>query len=258
MRLSEMKVGIFDSGIGGLTVLKTCQSLLPEVQYLYYGDNLNAPYGGKSADEIFGLTERAVKELGQAGAQAVVLACNTATAVCAERLRAECAFPVIGMEPAVKPAVKECRRVLVLATPRTAESERLQALVGREGKGEVTVYGAPRLAGAIERALCFGERLTISDHLPAGSYDGVVLGCTHYVYFGREIADFYGAKVFDGNFGTAKRLRNLLEMNKLGIGDHLRPRPELLENLKNQVVFLGKSAEMNQKIYKENNCFQNI
>ncbi|MDE5897600.1 MAG: glutamate racemase [Clostridia bacterium] len=255
MHNSGTAIGIFDSGIGGLTVLDACRRALPGIQYLYYGDNPNAPYGEKSGEEILRLVRRGVGELRSAGAEAVVLACNTATAVCAEILRSECPFPIVGMEPAVKPAGKNCRRVLVLATPRTAESARLHALVKGAGQGAFTVCPAPRFAGAIERALTCGESLTLSDHLPRGEYDGVVLGCTHYIYFDREIGDFYGAQVFDGVFGTANRLRNLIENGMIGTRDHRRP---VVQTVQKGVTFLGEGAKINNKLYNTNKRFLNI
>ncbi|MDE7158240.1 MAG: glutamate racemase, partial [Clostridiales bacterium] len=173
-------VGMFDSGIGGLTVLRECVRLLPNCRFLYYGDNDHVPYGSKTEEEIYSYTERAMEYFLRAGVNAAVLACNTATAVAAEGLRKRFPFPIVGLEPAVKPASEACKNVLVLATPRTAESGRLHRLVERFSC-RFHIVPAPELAAAIERNLTQGEPFSIADYLPKGEFDGVVLGCTHYV-----------------------------------------------------------------------------
>ncbi len=260
------KVGIFDSGIGGLTVLHACRQFLPEVAFYYLGDNGNAPYGRRPEREIAALTRNALFEFEALGTDAVVLACNTATAVCAESLRRAFGFPIVGMEPAVRPAASGHKSVLVLCTPKTAGSERLCALISRFPRCRITVCPLPKLAAAVENSLTRGEPLTLSDHLPPAyfdpstrdpDYDGVVLGCTHYIYFREEIGQFYNVPVYDGNLGTAKRLADLLSA---GGGDHFEP-PYLGtdDHKKHAIVppiFLGKWAEINEKTYKTNKRFQ--
>ncbi len=257
------KIGIFDSGIGGLTVLSECVKRAPFFTYYYYGDNKKAPYGGRSRKEITEFVRIAMREFEERGVDAAVLACNTATAVCAEEMRREFSFPIIGMEPAVKLAGKQCRHALVLATERTAESARLKNLLVQTAQCEFTVFPAPRLAGAIEAHLTFGEKLTLSDHLPKGNFDGVVLGCTHYIYFRREIADFYAAPVFDGNAGTAKRLLSLWESGKIGKADHREFQKtnvcsyqNMNKTVKNRVFFVGSGGKLNENLYKSEQMFQ--
>ena len=109
-------IAFFDSGIGGLTLLKECAQQLAGESFLYFGDNANAPYGNKSPEEIERLTLTAFGYLSRFPLKAAVLACNTVTAECAAALRARCPFPVLGVEPALKPAAKACKNVLVLAT----------------------------------------------------------------------------------------------------------------------------------------------
>lgn len=264
------RVGVFDSGVGGLTVLAACVRRLPAARFFYYGDNAHAPYGSRPPEEIARLVRRGLSRLAARGIDAAVLACNTATAVCAEQMRAEFPFPVVGMEPAVSPAAKVCRRVLVLATPRTAESERLHALIGRFPACSFRVAALPDLAGAIERHFRDGETLTLSDHLPAASCDGVVLGCTHYAFFRKEIGDFYGARVFDGADGAARRLESLLYAGSpqpprppFGTADHLcsaqNPNKcftkKWKERGKNAVIFLGSGQKMDKRLYYTNICF---
>lgn len=121
-------IAFFDSGIGGLTLLKECAQQLAGESFLYFGDNANAPYGNKSPEEIERLTLTAFGYLSRFPLKAAVLACNTVTAECAAALRARCPFPVLGVEPALKPAAKACKNVLVLATRATLSSKKFRAL----------------------------------------------------------------------------------------------------------------------------------
>lgn len=255
----EVRVGIFDSGIGGLTVLSECVKRAPQCTYYYYGDNAHAPYGERSVEEITGFVRRAMCFFRDVGVDAAVLACNTATAVCAEEMRREFCFPIIGMEPAVKPAGERCKNVLILATPRTVESERLKRLVSASPQCAFTPFPAHALAGAIEAHFISGKKLTLSDHLPEGEFDSVVLGCTHYVWFRREISAFYGGiPVFDGNAGTVNRLVSVLELQGIGTDDHRKlqfPNKCLTKNLKIKVHFVGSGGKINENIYKSERMF---
>ena len=250
-------VGVFDSGVGGLNVLAACMRLLPRCRYLYYGDNAQAPYGARPREEIARFVRRAARTLLQRGAQVLLLACNTATAACADELRAALPVPVIGMEPAALPAARRCRSVLILATPFTAESARLRALIARCPDCRFTVCALPSLAGEIERAVGQGTELTLSDHLPAGRYDGVVLGCTHYIFFAREIAEFYGAEVFDGAEGTAHRLAEVLGVQNAGTDDHLCPEQNPNKRFTKKYKkgefeppeFLGNGRKVNKSVF---------
>ncbi len=262
-----MRVGVFDSGVGGLNVLAACVRRLPHCLFFYFGDNRHAPYGSRTPAQITRFVRAALGRFAALGVDAAVLACNTATAVCAQAMRAEFPFPVIGMEPAVAPAARVCSHALVLATPCTAGSARLKALIGRFPQCRFTVCALPGLAGAIERHFARGKKLTLSDHLPACSCDGVVLGCTHYAFFGHEIGDFYHAPVFDGIEGTAERLVHVLAARQdaahCGTVDHLRPNqnPNKCFNKnykkpgKSGVIFLGNAKNFNKMVYKTNICF---
>ncbi len=266
-------VGVFDSGVGGLTVLRACFDALPAADYIYFGDNAHAPYGGKSREEIRARVKVAFDIFSALGVDGALIACNTATAACVQEARRKVNFPVVGMEPAVLPAAAHAGRVLVLATPFTAASARLRELVARAKGGNVTVAALPRLAGEIEGALTGGKGLTLSDHLPAICCDGVVLGCTHYAYFRREIAKFYGAEVFDGAEGTARRLASLIFAPKSGTADHrfgMADHHKCEQNpnkcftkkytkwAENRIFFLGEGGEVNERVFKTNICFKNI
>ncbi len=267
-----LKAGVFDSGVGGLTVLKDCVRLMPGVRFYYFGDNLNAPYGSRPEEEIVRLVRSALERFRALGVDAALLACNTATSVCAEIMRREFPFPVVGMEPAVAPAARRAKNVLVLCTPVTAAGKRLSALIARFPQTKFTVFPAGGLAGAIECALIEGTSFDLSAEIPPPGafrrenpekklstsvppFDGVVLGCTHYLFFRRKIAEFYRAPVFDGNEGTAKRLKNLLCE-----GNFVHENPTISDKGlgANRPVFLGDCAEINEKIYNSNKCFRNF
>ena len=167
-------------------MLAACMRRLPSQKFFYYGDNTHAPYGSRPPEEVERYVQEAMNVFLRLRVSAAVLACNTATAVCAEKLRKEFPFPILGMEPAVAPAARVCRNVLVLATPLTASSRRLHDLIARFPECRFRVAALPDLAGAIERYFALREPLTLSDHLPEIACDGVVLGCTHYAFFRRE------------------------------------------------------------------------
>ncbi len=211
MRAKLPTVGLFDSGIGGLSVLSACVRLVPNARYLYLGDNGNAPYGEKSEEQIYRLVERGVRRLKRAGADVVVLACNTATAVAIDCLRENFNFPIVGTEPALACAAQRCKSVVILSTPRTAKSERLRLLVERYPSVECRIVSCPRLAWEIERTAGYAPISRLRADLPRVECDGVVLGCTHYSFVKKQIGDFYRAPVFDGAEGVAHRVKGLLE-----------------------------------------------
>ncbi|MBS7263488.1 MAG: glutamate racemase, partial [Eubacteriales bacterium] len=124
-------IGVFDSGIGGVSVLKQCLSLMPRENYIFFGDDAHCPYGEKTNREIVKLTEKAVEYLVDRGVKAVVIACNTATAAAIETVRSLFAIPIVGIEPAVKPALEQTAegRVLVMATPATVRQKKFMMLV---------------------------------------------------------------------------------------------------------------------------------
>ncbi len=221
--MDDRPVGMFDSGVGGVSTLIAATREMPGENFVYYGDTGNAPYGTKTRDEIIALSRRCVEILLDHGAKAVVIACNTATGAAAETLRAQYDFPIIGIEPAIKPAslLRAGGVVLSFATPLTISSEkyhRLEALYG-EGVESLPCPGlmefvergeidSPALDDYIERLLAPYRRRTI---------DAVVLGCTHYVFLREKIAAHLpaGTPLVDGNEGTAKQLRRRLAASGL-------------------------------------------
>lgn len=221
-------VGIFDSGVGGISVLKSMVAELPHEDFLFYGDSANAPYGEKTPEQVLSLSRSVVDHLVRSGAKAVVIACNTATSVAAARLRAEHPdMPIVGIEPALKPATLAPRheRILVMATPVTLELDKFHKLAEECGSdSQVIAVPCPGLASRIERGdFDAPDMIELLDDLVGryrGKVDSVVLGCTHYPFVRRQIRKVLGDDVmfFDGAAGTARRLRSLLER-----GDLLNP-----------------------------------
>lgn len=214
-----MKIGVFDSGIGGTTVLEAVRRRLPEVEYIYIADSENCPYGEKPDEELYEIVRRNVEKLRDFGAEIIIVACNTATVKCIDRLRRD--YPelkFVGTEPAVKLALASgARKVLVLATPNTIESERLHTLARQNAtdEQEVDYKACPGLAEVIEKNLKnnpgeiskkLAELLSFDDR-----YEAVVLGCTHYPLVSDMIQRYYpNAKLIDGAEGVAKRVQSML------------------------------------------------
>ncbi len=219
MRIPKGGVAFFDSGIGGLTVLSECQKTQGKEIFYYYGDNQRAPYGNLPPKKIKRYVFQAFRQFKRLKVKAVVLACNTATAVCVEDLRKKYSFPIIGAEPAVRLGASAGGRVLVLATRATCESERLRSLCERVAKEfpnvELCVRPCDGLAGAIEQNL-FRRDYDYTAYLPEEKADAVVLGCTHYIYIVEQVQRFYRCPIFDGNTGIARRLCTLLECGRDG------------------------------------------
>ncbi len=224
MKIPKGGIGFFDSGIGGLTVLNACKKRIPSSIFYYYGDNFHAPYGNLPERKIKKYVFQAMKRFQKLRASAVVIACNTVTAVCIEDLRKRFSFPIIGAEPAVFLGAKVGGEVFVLSTRATYNSSRFQALCKRANEKypqcKITAYACDRLAGEIEKNIGKGE-IDLISLLPRGNPRTVVLGCTHYVYIAERIKKFYGCETVDGNEGIAIRLQAILSQ-KIG-RDHLQP-----------------------------------
>lgn len=221
-----MKIGVFDSGIGGTSVLEAIKKLLPYEEYYYLADSKHCPYGEKDDDELYRIVKANVEFLKAWGAQIIVVACNTATTRCIEKLRNDFKnLPFVGTEPAVKLAANSnAKNILVLATPGTISSERLETLVEENQKPDQTIklLACPGLADTIEfnlnkNSLIIEAKLTdLFKNLDCNSFDCIVLGCTHYSLIKPEIQAFFPhATLMDGNDGIARRVKSLIK-NPLG------------------------------------------
>ena len=211
-------IGMFDSGVGGVSVLKEAITCLPHEQFIFYGDTLHAPYGTRTREEVYALSKAVVEQLVRLGAKAIVIACNTATSAAAAQLRAEYNFPIIGMEPALKPAslLHKDGVVLSLATPGTIAGEKYAQLVSQYGEGVISLP-CPGLMEFAERGEMEGERLQEYFSQLFAPYreekiEAIVLGCTHYVFLKKAIsACFPDVPLIDGNLGTVRQLARRLE-----------------------------------------------
>ncbi|EXX88461.1 glutamate racemase [Paenibacillus darwinianus] len=225
-----MTIGFFDSGIGGLSVLAESLRRLPAQNYLYMADTLHVPYGTKSMEEVKAFIHEAIAAMIQEGIDALVVACNTATSIAVEELRTLYSIPVVGMEPAVKPAVEMNRatgkRVLVFATPLTLQLPKYYALVSRvDERGIVDSLPMPELVRYCEdlqfdKAVMKDYFLTKLSPYNLDDYGIIVLGCTHYPFYTDILRGMLPPhiRIVDGNAGTVKRLTALL--HRFGIADN--------------------------------------
>ncbi len=208
-------IAVFDSGVGGISVLRQLVRLMPGERFLYYGDSKNAPYGVKNPEEVKNLTFLAVDKLISMGIKALVIACNTATALAIDALRES--YPeliIVGIEPAVKLASAQFPggNIGVMATPATIESARLRDLEARQS-GKFIPLSAPGLMELVEKGADCHELLEklLKPHI--GKLDALVLGCTHYPFAEQTIRDILGQSIplFDGGEGTARETRRRLK-----------------------------------------------
>lgn len=217
-------IGVFDSGVGGISVLRHLVRELPDEDFHFFGDSAHAPYGEKSPEEVRSLSAAIVARMVDEGAKAVVIACNTATSAAGPMLReAYPQLPIVGVEPALKPAVlAEGRgRILVMATEVTLALDKFHRLAQRwASRAELETVACVGLAERIEEGnLDAPDLLELLERLVGryrGEVDRVVLGCTHYPFVRDQIAQVLGeVRFFDGGEGTARRLRDLLEARGL-------------------------------------------
>ena len=197
-------IGVFDSGVGGLSVLDALRRRVPDTSLIYIGDVAYAPYGERPTTEVIERCQRIVAQLVGFGARIIVVACNTATVLGIDAMRQRWpALHFVGVEPGVKPAVAATRskRIAVMATPATAKSARLRHLVETFASGvHVHVEPCAGLAATIERGVHAGPELgallaPLCTRIRAAQVDTVVLGCTHYPFVADAIQAQLGAQV---------------------------------------------------------------
>jgi len=225
-------IAVFDSGVGGISVLKHIHHLLPNEHLLYVADSIHAPYGNKSAAEIQARCFAIADFLIAKDAKALVVACNTATAAAIDQMRAKYSLPIIGMEPAVKPAAEASRSGIigVLATTGTLQSAQFAALLESYGRNvEVVTQACVGLVECVERGELSQEstRALVKRYcqplLDEGA-DSIVLGCTHYPLLKSLIQEVVGADVvlIDTGAAVASQLKSrLLEQGLLADVDQI-------------------------------------
>ena len=222
---SKLPVAVMDSGVGGLCVLREIHRLLPREELLYFGDGAFAPYGER---EKGALTAHIIEEADRllAESKALVIACNTATALAASALRVRYPdVPIVGMEPALKPALSVCPhpRILVLATSITLREEKFNTLLAEcEKNATVWQISAPRIVELLEEGRRNSPEMQAYLNEILAPYrceipDAVVLGCTHFPFVKAQILHALGAEVpiFDGVQGTARQLLHVLSQKGL-------------------------------------------
>ena len=220
MNTKQDYIGLFDSGVGGISVLRHMVRLMPNERYLYIGDSANAPYGTKSKEQVRELSFAMAEKLMARGIKALVVACNTATSAAINELRS--AYPdliVVGIEPALKLAADRfpMGNLGVMATPMTLREEKFDLLLHRfDSACKVSKIPAPGLVELIEQGKGNSEEAEIllksllKDYI--GSLDALVLGCTHYPFAAEAISRVLGEQVMllDGGDGTARETKRRL------------------------------------------------
>lgn len=206
-------IGIFDSGIGGVTVLKEIIKLLPNYHYLYYSDSFNNPYGDKTKDELLIITRNIVQQLIDKGCKIIVIACNTASAICKDFLRDNFDVPIIAIEPALKQVFDNNikGKTLVMATTGTINSEKFSLLYENYNNKRMIIESFPGLADLIEQNKNDELVSYLNKHLNYKNIKAVVLGCTHYPLIKEEIKEILGdVNFFDGSVEVSKKLREVI------------------------------------------------
>lgn len=241
-----MKIAVFDSGIGGLSVLHLALKKFPKESFLYYADSDNVPYGIKTKEEILKLVDQAIQNMLKNDVKAIVVACNTATSAAIQEMREKYSLPLIGMEPAVKKAVDFYgnKRILVIATPLTVKGKKMQDLISRVDKEHlVDLIALPNLVNFAENEE-FTEKEVLDylirelGEIDWGKYSSIVLGCTHFNYFKDSLRKILPSHIsfLDGNEGTINKLYSELEKSKL------------LENIeKREIEFYRSGKKISEK-----------
>ena len=248
--MNNKPIGVFDSGIGGLTVLKEIIKILPNEEFIYYADTDNVPYGIKPKEEVKEYINQAVKFLIDKDVKAIVIACNTATSIAINDLRKKYSLPIIGIEPAAKPAIENRgqKKVLIMATPTTIREEKLHNLLKKFSAEEfVDLIAMPKLVEYAESGEFNSKE--IEDYLKKqlqefnlNDYSEIVLGCTHFPFFKEKIKKVVpqNINIIDGSNGVANRLKDILQKNDL-LGNN---------NLKIEYYYSGRKVEDCEKLEK--------
>lgn len=233
--MKEKYIAVIDSGIGGTSILKRLSKSLNDYNIIYYGDNLNAPYGNKRPEELLSLTALNIASVINVPISAVILACNTLSVTVRGELENALKVPVFGVYP---PSGSFCNgKTLLIATPVTAKRY--------NSDKNITVVPLPDLAAEIERNAFSLDRVNLKDHLPKDRgffkrFDNVILGCTHYELIKNDFIDhFCPAKII---CPTCFTLNLVVEKLKIGKSS--------VNTCKNKILFIGKNSKTNENFYK--------
>lgn len=237
--MTRQPIGVFDSGVGGLSILQALRAELPHEDFVYVADSGHAPYGERSDAYVLARSRAVTAHLARQGVKALVIACNTATAAAIDLLRAEHpTLPIIGVEPALKPAtlLSRTRRIGVMATRSTLASARFKTLLASlAGQASFVLQPCDGLAGAIERGVHAGAGpenvagivAACTRHARAmgpfglgdGEMDTLVLGCTHYPFAGEHLRELLGPQIQFLNTGAPVARQTRLRLAAATPGD---------------------------------------
>jgi len=224
--MRKRPIGVFDSGVGGLSVLKELHKLLPGENFVFLADQLHVPYGEKTQKELISLNKRITNFfIKNYDIKLMVIACNTATCYTIDALRAKYSLPIVGTVPAVKPAGENTKSkiIAVIATPATSKSQALKKLIKDHCKG-IKVFNIPcwDLENAVEEGDLGNKRISFLLHkylekIKDIKVDYMVLGCTHYPFLKSNIQEIMNSQVtlLDSGLAIAKRTRSLLLRDKM-------------------------------------------
>ena len=219
-------IGVLDSGLGGLSVLREAIKIMPNENFIYYGDSKNAPYGVKSSEQVKKLTFDVVEYLLCRGVKGIMVACNTATSAAVAELRIKYTdIPIVGIEPALKPAANSSKegKILVMATPMTLKEVKFHKLLDRyRDMRELEPGPCGGLMEYVEQGILEGEELDayLREKLEPfmdTKISSIVLGCTHYPFVRSAIAKVVGQDIdiIDGSLGTSRELMRRLKEKDL-------------------------------------------
>jgi len=219
---AHLPIGVFDSGFGGISVLRVLAQRFPQEDFLFFGDSAHAPYGVRSPNEIKALTLASAQAMHRIGIKALVVACNTATGAALDTLQRELPIPVVGIQPALRLAqtLRKDGQVLVMATPATLSTPTYKNLAHQYGERTIHLP-CPGLMDFVERGELSGEKLhaflkNLLTRYRDNAVDVVVLGCTHYPLLAHAIQPFYpDAALIDGSSETAEQLAQALAAQHL-------------------------------------------
>lgn len=247
MLKGEMPIGVFDSGMGGLSVLKEAVKDLPYEDFIYFGDSKNAPYGTRNLEEVKKLTLCAVDKLYNAGVKAIVVACNTATSAAIDDIREKYKdMIIVGMEPALKPAVLLGRKgsIVIMATPMTLQEKKFMSLMSEySSSAEIFKMPCAGLVEYIEAGVTEGKEIDTYlkvkfQEAKLQEISSIVLGCTHYPFIKDELKKVVGQDIpiIDGSTGTVKNLRRLLSEQNLLKKDEKKGHVRLINSMDNEKI----------------------
>ncbi|MTI68541.1 MAG: glutamate racemase [Firmicutes bacterium] len=259
---NELSIGVFDSGMGGISVLGDLMKLMPNENFIYYGDSNNAPYGLKSVEEIVNLSINVCDFLISKGVKGIVIACNTATSAAVKILRKKYNIPIIGMEPAVKPAIRMAKnkKIVALATPITLKEKKFKNLLKKLNiEDDIIKIPAPELVCMVENGNIQGEKAkeqveNYFNNINLEEIGAIVLGCTHFVFLKDIIKNVlgYNIKIIDGNLGTAKHLKNILKNSNMIYKNNDNQRVEIYNSSNNEKM-IELSYKLLEFIIKQDN-----